>query len=85
MSSISHCVGSCLEADFLFPCGNDGGGDVFASPKAVELARGLLGAPEGAALVWDLPDVFSVPYDSSRIGSASFEGRTVEFFFDDAQ
>lgn len=81
MSHISHCVGTCLDADALFPCEEDGR-NVVASPQAVELARSLLSAPADAVLTWDLPDVFSMPYGSPRIGSASFEGRTVEFVFD---
>lgn len=84
--AIHHVVGSCFRADELFPSAGEEGKDVFASPAAIAIARELLGVPPDVgddAIAWDLPDVFSVAYSSTRIGSASFEGRSVEFYFEE--
>jgi hypothetical protein len=83
--TLRHSVGSPFDADALFPSEEDGK-NVTPTPKAVALARRLLSVPADSPdsdIVWVLPDVFSVPYGSPEIGTASFAGLVVEFFYED--
>jgi hypothetical protein len=82
MSTTKHVVGSCLNADYLFPS-NEEGQEVTASQEAKDLARELLGVATDAEVTWNLPDVFSIAYGSTFIGTASATGRTVEFHFEE--
>lgn len=83
---IRHCVGSVFTADALFPATDDDGRNPIATPEAVKLARQLLDVPPSepdSVIVWNLPDVFSIPYGSNDIGTASYVDRVVEFCFDE--
>lgn len=63
----------------LLPCLGEEGQDVYPSKEAVELAHGLLQAPQGALLRWNLPDVFDIRYGSSWAGSVRYEDKELRF------
>ncbi len=64
--------------DLLFPY--EGEGQKVRSTKlSSALARGVLGLPMDAELKWHLPDVFSVRYGSSYVGTASCGDQKVRF------
>jgi hypothetical protein len=76
-----HWLGSCFEADQLFPC-DDGGTNVQATPEAAALARRLLKVPSDTNLFWILPDEKFLPDAYGYIGTVSASGDlSIEFWY----
>lgn len=68
-----------LEA--LLPPGNSDGQFVTATEAAANDACAAMGLPNGSALTWHLPDVFSVRYGSAYAASAVAVGQNVRVRF----